>query len=526
MLDKHINGQNRGLKYPTQAVYNPDVMKPGCFQARFHSRRSYSIIRNISKISNGASSFAVRRAILKIRQSGELQSSCSVCHDWQYVIENGQIDLYRYDHTKIQKTGKECNLCHTNVVMGDGTVPIENCYQCHFERDYLNKIGDTDFVHTKHISEHKVECLQCHLTIQHKIRHVTLETGIPDCSSCHSGMHGAQLRLYTGTGGIGVPDTPNPTYEIGLNCKGCHVFPNVNGSVKGLAGDTNVARYESCEKCHGSGYNRILQNWEEVTNRRLSHVDTIVQRFSSDLENTRLSSGQKGEIDQYISNALFNIQLVESGKSVHNIDYSDELLHKAYSQIGQAADIANIEVDKLDFIDHTEVIPSECSSCHFGIEEKEMEFLSLTFKHSVHVADNKMDCGTCHSNTVTHGKLKIARERCAQCHHTTDTVECRNCHTLQYSINSGNPEFYDRNVAGVMSILSDDCLTCHEIEERVVNRPVGETCIACHEEGYDYILVDWINDAKVQLDELEIKLNEQYARTDSLENERLQEMKT
>ena len=93
----------------------------------------------------------------------------------------------RFDHTAVYAEGYRCDKCHSRVVSGDGDVPRENCYKCHFEQDRLEKYGDTDLMHRTHITANKIECDQCHREIQHKIVK-DIET-IADCQACHQGTH-------------------------------------------------------------------------------------------------------------------------------------------------------------------------------------------------------------------------------------------------------------------------------------------------------------------------------------------------
>jgi nitrate/TMAO reductase-like tetraheme cytochrome c subunit len=141
--------------------------------------------------------------------------ACSNCHNKETLINE---TTSRYNHTVVFDNGFPCDKCHSNVIIGDGAVPRENCYKCHWEQDRLNKFEDTDLMHTEHISENKIECNLCHMDIQHKIIK-DIET-IADCGSCHTDFHRAQKALYAGRGGKGIDHPmPNVMLEKGLSCK-------------------------------------------------------------------------------------------------------------------------------------------------------------------------------------------------------------------------------------------------------------------------------------------------------------------
>jgi len=91
---------------------------------------------------------------------------CSLCHKQTELVPPA---LSRFNHTVVFEKDFSCDKCHSQVVMGDGAVPRENCYKCHFERARLDQYENTNLIPTKHITTRKIECTQCHLAIKHKI---------------------------------------------------------------------------------------------------------------------------------------------------------------------------------------------------------------------------------------------------------------------------------------------------------------------------------------------------------------------
>ncbi|NIM59014.1 MAG: hypothetical protein GTO16_08745, partial [Candidatus Aminicenantes bacterium] len=93
-------------------------------------------------------------------------SACYHCHHKEDLVSE---KTSRFNHSPVFDNGFECDKCHSNTIIGDGEIPRENCYKCHWEMDRLNKYDDTDLIHYEHIFSNKIECNQCHLDIQHKI---------------------------------------------------------------------------------------------------------------------------------------------------------------------------------------------------------------------------------------------------------------------------------------------------------------------------------------------------------------------
>ena len=249
-------------------------------------------------------------------------AECAVCHRKDEVLASKE----RFDHTGVYAQGYRCDKCHTRTVIGEGEVPKENCDKCHFERDRLAKYGDTDLIHRTHITANKIECCLCHREIEHRIVK-DIET-IADCRTCHQGTHDAQKILYTGTGGKGVPHaSPNIMWEKGLSCQGCHIF---HEKALPLAGSTLTAGAAACESCHGRGFARILENWQAATRTRLAEIRAIAAR--ADAEIRRAPGPAKEKAAALLEDARFDIDVVEKGKSVHNMTYSQELLGAALEQ--------------------------------------------------------------------------------------------------------------------------------------------------------------------------------------------------
>ena len=146
-----------------------------------------------------------------------------------------------------------------------------------------------------------------------------------------------------------------------------------------------------------------------------------------------------------------NIHLVDIGKSVHNVQYSASLLDAAYGLLGEAVRQVAPQASLPAFASATELPPSECANCHFGVEEVTAERYGVLFKHSVHVVENQMECTVCHSNMRTHGELIATKEKCTTCHHRKQSIDCAQCHTLQVGGIRGKTAAFSEEVPGVMA---------------------------------------------------------------------------
>lgn len=442
-------------------------------------------------------------------RESEASSHCTQCHDAPVMTPERQVS---YDHTVVNQRGIECQKCHGQMVVGDGAVPLDNCEDCHFEKEKLDEYSNTELIHNTHITQHKIECQRCHLAIQHKSVSRTQDVK-PECQSCHTNMHSTQEMLFHGQGGRHVDDHPSPMYTGGLNCQGCHIFHQANADfVPG--GETVVARRESCEPCHGPGYSDLVEAWRDSTDKRLENVGRSIERVERELRLADSSSVAGKQAWQALDDARYNYQLVEYGKSVHNITYADRLLQEARHLLTQALDMGGSRYRLAPYPWTGQVVPGECASCHDGIEAKTVETSTgLSFNHGVHLAQDSLSCRNCHSNMRRHGEVVMQLQTCLTCHHEemamNQGTECASCHQTQAAVFSGAA--LDADMPDIMAEAGLECSQCHTGDDGEIVRPAEDVCATCHGDGYGEILQAWQTDTGqllTRLEELIVKAKE------------------
>ncbi|UCC41594.1 MAG: cytochrome c3 family protein [Candidatus Aminicenantes bacterium] len=428
-------------------------------------------------------------------------SECSHCHHKDDLISE---KISKFNHSIVFDKGFECNKCHSNTIIGDGEVPRENCYKCHWERDRLDKYDDTDLMHLEHIASNKIECNQCHLDIQHKI--IKEIDSIADCQTCHTDYHKAQKILFAGEGGKGVTHpVPNIMFKKGLSCKGCHIFHEETGG-KAMKSETFVSKAQACESCHGKGFARIMKEWELSTDRKLSRIGAIYKNATQELRRTK--SAQKKKAQKLLEEAAFNIDIVERGKSVHNVEYSQELLSASYNKLMEALKLINSSYKPEAFLAVAKEVPTQCSNCHAGIEEINKQIFGLDFPHEKHLIEQEIQCDVCHSNVRKHGEFIATKQSCAVCHHKDPNKDCTNCHHLQKTFYQGGTLYGQEIPKDIMSEAEAECTDCHLGPQNKIFRSDANKCLDCHEEGYEEVFVEWQNSVKELVNSLKASLKE------------------
>lgn len=438
---------------------------------------------------------------------------CYHCHN-QETLTNEKTS--RYNHTLVFEKKYSCDKCHSNTIIGDGEVPMVNCYKCHGEPERLDKYDDTDLMHTTHIAINKIECNNCHMDIQHKISKDVEH--IADCTTCHTDYHKAQISLYTGEGGKGVSHAmPNIMLEKGLSCKGCHIFHEESGGEL-IKSDTLISEGRACESCHGAGFDRILENWERTTTKKLNQTKAIYNRASREIK--RSSHAEQEKAAALLADALFNIELVDKGKSVHNVSFSQELLVAAHKSITDALELIGSRYRPEALPEVTDAVPTQCSNCHAGIEEINAPVFGMSFPHKSHLLEQKIDCSTCHSNVRKHGEFIASKQSCAVCHHKEQQRDCGGCHQLQKTINQGGQLSGLEIPADIMAEAETECTDCHRNDQGQIFRSNADKCTDCHDDEYREMFSDWQKTTRELLRRLTEKIAEKKKQGLSQENRR------
>lgn len=415
---------------------------------------------------------------------GQELAECTLCHKQENFMKIQ--DKIRYDHTTVFEKGYDCRQCHTNMVVGDGAVHLETCFDCHFEPERLDKVDDGDFLHQTHITEHKIECVQCHLTLQHKIVKSS-ELDVDDCTTCHINMHGAQRVLFSGTVN-GHEPIPNPMQEVGLNCRGCHIFHEETTSV---GEETFRAKGESCESCHGEGYSRLFENWESFAESRLEKVMIDYKNIEKIVGQASMSNLNRRQIREKMDTSFGYMELVRAGKAVHNIRLSEEILNVATKNLIDVANLTGSKYKVTDFELSSDLVPTDCIACHTDIVEKEVSVYGVRYSHEKHLSVAHIECKTCHSNINKHGELKLKKEQCLNCHHKQESRDCSYCHDVQSGLYSGSLLELPEVEPDLMFDADVSCEDCHRNDEEKVVLPTESECAECHDEGYGEMLVEW-----------------------------------
>jgi len=408
---------------------------------------------------------------------GHPLGGCGNCHGAPAgtVTRNG----FTFDHQKYIEQGAPCEKCHVSVTRGTGAVPPDRCYSCHMERD--RQSYDKATIHTAHVTEHKVECFECHEPITHGL--VELAKGLGStCADCHRRQH----SILTGTGTPLVSDSPSTMFLAKVSCEGCHHDPGA----KHPSSIDPAAIRKACADCHGKGYDKVLDEWQTAakagsaqTGELLARVEAAVKAASG------LPDDARKNAEQTIASVREAAVMLDHGGAVHNVEYAMNIYEAARTELDAIfKQIDSTAAAHSPMLSTNEELRSCVKTCHLGLAANPtVSFEGRDVPHERH-AQKGVPCTTCHSNEPDHGRIIVAKNDCTSCHHKSEQ-DCTSCHTLQAAMLAGKGAALPTSAAASGPMTGHvSCRTCHVTKESPP-RAVPEACDGCHTKGTGKVMI-------------------------------------
>jgi len=400
---------------------------------------------------------------------GQATARCTMCHEVpQKIVSRGGIE---FDHADVARFDMQCSSCHASAAAGEGRVPKERCVTCHNDPQRLGALAEVDRLHQAHVTDHKVDCLNCHLEIQHAAL-PAVEAAGGECAACHGGGHSPQHELYAGIGGRGVDSRPSRMFLAGVRCDGCHF---ISGHDRG-GGGVEKASGVSCMSCHGPSYLRIFDGWR----RTLAERTRVVRASLGGLPPGAGSAGAAARRD-----ARANLELVERANGVHNFDYALALLERAFELSNDERAARGLARRPLPW--PRAAGSQDCLHCHAGVETQVGRFGGRDFSHHPHLVAAGLECAACHRPHAERGRGEIVRfdeAGCDSCHHrdipkAPAIADCSGCHgdVSQKTVPSHRGEFAH---ALHLELLGGSCDACHTLAPGRAPAVRLEACADCH----------------------------------------------
>lgn len=258
--------------------------------------------------------------------------ACTHCHqipDKEYDLGGG----VKFSHELAFKRGVDCANCHGDVIRGKGEVPRERCQVCHNREDALARVGDAKFMHTNHVADHKIDCLDCHLQIEHSLDPQRLEHAVRECSACHPNHHHEQIQMFLGTGAKTIPVQPGTMLNTRVGCRTCHRLMNVSatGSVLWKSSD------DVCAACHERSEVEKLRLVHEQMRASLPVIQAALERLREALGKAKLDEKQAAALKARLEDLQHDLNFLRVGNDIHNTHYAATLNRTLVDQVSELA---------------------------------------------------------------------------------------------------------------------------------------------------------------------------------------------
>lgn len=427
-------------------------------------------------------------------------SDCSTCHGPPKRAI--QLEGFTFQHDDYVGRGVECRSCHSAITRGTGEVPKRRCGSCHAVVEHIERYGETEFLHRQHVTDHKVDCLECHTEVTHRLgKREALESG-GSCARCHQATHGVAEAFLQGMGSRTVPETPSAMWLARVSCTGCHLhIPRFDRDAQGAT----TAREVACLSCHGPQFQGMMGRWQA---RYEATTEAVGADVAAALEAARVAPNG-GELLPALVDADHDIGLVraDGSRGVHNPWFARALLRSAADRATEAWRRLDASRPPAPFVlDPPFATELPCAGlCHMGIEEREIGLAGTRFQHARHLGEAG-DCNRCHS-VETHGETLIGKDDCAGCHHGPERPQdasCATCHGETDRFLRGIEPGFEEPVQMMAKV---GCFECHGDPPATDARAAAqENCLRCHGDKYEDTLEEWLDYTAEWLDEADAAL--------------------
>ncbi|MEI8371499.1 MAG: NapC/NirT family cytochrome c [Planctomycetota bacterium] len=277
----------------------------------------------------------------------EKLSACTHCHQ----IPQREFDLgggVKFTHELAFKKGVDCKSCHGDLIRGKGEVPRERCLSCHNREGDLEHIQDHEFMHKKHVTDHKVDCIQCHSPILHTLDLKKLEHASSDCQSCHPNHHQEQVNLLQGRGArlleepgtkAGAPD-PNLMIGIRVECRTCHTVRETSSTGTELVRGSKAM----CSVCHDAAtvkqfeaYHISLRSALPLLQATMTKVETVAKQ----------PGDHPAKLIEEIAKLRHDLDLLTKGNDIHNMHYATKVVREVTQRLADVCRQLKIEEPKV-----------------------------------------------------------------------------------------------------------------------------------------------------------------------------------
>jgi hypothetical protein len=265
--------------------------------------------------------------------------ACTRCHQ----IPEEDFDLgggLTFNHNLAYERGVDCAFCHSDLIRGNGSVPAERCGVCHNREDDLTRRDDDQFIHQTHVTDHKVDCLDCHLEILHSLDQEEIAHAASDCTSCHPDHHREQVNMLEGVGGKTVARHNSSMIVSRVACRACHRMKQVSATGTVLWKASTL----TCAECHDDATVEQIKSYQQEMKTALSDLHAHVARVRTALESGELDTNKSSAMTARLDDLEDDLEFLSVANGIHNIHYATSLTQAVLEQLTSLC--VELEIDR------------------------------------------------------------------------------------------------------------------------------------------------------------------------------------
>jgi nitrate/TMAO reductase-like tetraheme cytochrome c subunit len=247
--------------------------------------------------------------------------TCTRCHqipEQEFELGGG----VTFSHNLAYERGVDCANCHGDLIRGKGDVPRERCGVCHNRESDLKRADDHQFMHQIHVTDHKVDCLHCHLEIKHALDKERIVHAASDCAACHPSHHQEQVNMLEGVGARTIHPRPSGMTVARIACPSCHRVQQTSATGTVLW----KGSIERCNECHDAAAADRLRSYHTTLRASLSEIEGGIGSLRKALETAELPADRSAAITKELDNLQYDLSFLRVGNDIHNIHYASQLI--------------------------------------------------------------------------------------------------------------------------------------------------------------------------------------------------------
>ena len=176
-------------------------------------------------------------------------------------------------------------------------------------------------MHQTHVTDHKIDCLQCHLRIEHSLERNKIQQAAANCASCHPNHHHEQVDMLRGVGATAIPAHSSAMVVARAECLTCHRVKEVSSTGTVLW----KGSLATSAMCHDLSTVKDLQACHAKLRAALPEIESGIVRARKALASAKLAPDRSAALAAELDSLQHDLDFLRAGNDIHNTHYASSL---------------------------------------------------------------------------------------------------------------------------------------------------------------------------------------------------------